>query len=196
MERRIMSVELRVSQENRLVGYAAVFDRRSQLLFNTFYEEIAPSAFTNVLARNPDVKALWNHNPDYPLARTLNGTLQLHQDDTGLHVELQPNDTSWGRDAYAAIARGDVDQMSFMFSVAKQGDEWKKLPDGKMLRRITNFDALGEVSPVTFPAYTQTNIGLRGDDLGDMPDIPASQGRTETRRRRLAVINCNRVVYR
>lgn len=188
MERRIVAVELRVAQENKLVGYAAVFGRRSQLLFNSFYEEIAPSAFTEVLARNPDVKALWNHNPDFPLARTSNGTLQLQQDDTGLRVELQPNDTSWGRDAYAAIARGDVDQMSFMFSVAKQGDEWKKLPDGKLLRRITNFELLGEVSPVTFPAYTQTSIGLRGQDLGDMPKIPA-QGRTEARRRKLAVIN-------
>lgn len=190
MERRIVAVELRVAQENKLVGYAAVFDRRSQLLFNSFYEEIAPSAFTEVLAKNPDVKALWNHNPDFPMARTSNGTLLLQQDTTGLRVEIQPNDTSWGRDAYAAIARGDVDQMSFMFSVAKQGDEWKKLPDGKLLRRITNFESLGEVSPVTFPAYTQTRIGLRGDDLGDMPEIPV-QGHTETRRRRMAVINCN-----
>ena len=201
MEKRIFSIELRANESdpNRLVGYAAVFGQRSQLLYKRFYEVIQPGAFASALGNNNDIRALWNHNPDFPLARTKNGTLRLQEDAHGLRVEIVPPDTSWGRDAMASIKRGDVDQMSFAFDVGENGQLWEQLPDGLLLRTLKDLD-LSEVSPVTFPAYTGTAISARAIDLGDQPEIPLdlrgdpaeivaslARARSETRKRRLVL---------
>lgn len=198
MEKRFYTIEMRAAEDgsNKLVGYAAVFNQRSQLLYGQFYEEIKRGAFTASMGR--DIRALWNHNADFPLGRTRNGTLSLAEDDYGLRVEITPPDTTWGRDAATSIQRGDVDQMSVGFDVPKGGDAWKELPDGKFLRTLTTIN-LSEVSPVVFPAYTGTEIALRSEQLGDMPEIPtnlrgdspetdvaAAQGRMAARKRRLA----------
>jgi hypothetical protein len=61
-------------------GYAAVFDSVTDI--GPFQERIAPGAFSDVL--DNDVRLLINHD-GVPLARTTNGTLELKQDDTGLH---------------------------------------------------------------------------------------------------------------
>ena len=57
-------------------------------------------------------------------------------------------------------SRGDVDQMSFGFTVA--GDEWETNEDtGRELRTITKIGRLFDVSPVTFPANPNTDVALR-----------------------------------
>ncbi len=147
-------------------GYAAVFNSLSQPL-GDFRERIAPGAFADALLQGADIRALWNHNPDYPLGRTKNGTLRLTEDHRGLAVEIDPPDTSWGRDAVAAIRRGDVDGMSFAFQVQEQ-ELGKDAQGGKVrtLRKVQLF----EVSPVTFPAYPATEVGLRCVADGDMDD--------------------------
>jgi HK97 family phage prohead protease len=148
-------------------GYAVVFNQWSVPMTDgrgrKFKERVAPSAFDRALANNTDIRALWNHNMDYPLGRTANGTLQLRKDAQGLRFELRPDpDTFWGASAVAAIRRGDVSGMSFTFLVAeKQGDTWAKPEsDGLAQRTLLDTDLL-EVSPVTFPAYPQTSAQVR-----------------------------------
>jgi len=67
-----------------------------------------------------------------------------------------------GRDARELISRGDVDAMSFGFTVARGGDEWSA--DGSV-RTLTKIN-LHEVSIVAFPAYTATagSTAVRGLD--------------------------------
>jgi HK97 family phage prohead protease len=92
-----------------------------------------------------------------------NGTLQLRKDSQGLRFELRPDpNTFWGSSAVAAIRRGDVSGMSFMFMVAeKNGDTWSKPElDGLAQRTLLDADVL-EISPVTFPAYPQTSAQVR-----------------------------------
>ncbi|MFN8493834.1 MAG: HK97 family phage prohead protease [Caldilineaceae bacterium] len=153
-----------------IFGYAAVFNVLSEELFGIFRETIMPGAFDGCLV-DCDIRALWNHNPDFPLGRTTNDTLRLEQDNTGLRIEIEPPETQIGRDAVKSIQRGDVDQMSFAFEVIE--DEWSEGPDGVV--RTLHAVKLFEVSPVVFPAYPQTNVGVgvRGLDWGVMPDIPA-----------------------
>lgn len=202
-ERRVFHVEMRVAGEGaapRLEGYAAVFDQLSLLLFGQFKERIERGAFAASLASD-DVRSLWNHNADFPLGRTKAGTLRLAEDAHGLRTEIDPPQTTMGRDAVESIRRGDVDQMSFAFDVLPNGDEWEQGPDELLIRTIKKV-RLYEVSPVTFPAYPSTSIQARGvQELGDQPVIPErfrggvavgeaerAQGRSATRRRRLATI--------
>lgn len=150
-----------------VAGYAVVFNAWSVTMVNErgrkFRERVAPSAFDRVLAGQVDVRALWNHNDDYPLGRTGNGTLRIDKDSRGLRFELRPDPaTFWGASAVAAIRRGDVTGMSFAFAVAPDGgDVWEKPgPDGVALRTLLDADLL-ELSPVTYPAYPATSVTVR-----------------------------------
>lgn len=165
IERRAFRVaELRVDggegEGQRIEGYAAVYNQQSELMWN-FREVIEPGFFEGVLYG--DTRSVWNHNTDYVLGRTKNGTLELQDDDRGLHVKIDPPETSWGKDALISIQRGDVDQMSFAFEVKVDGDRWVELDDGTYIRYLKRGGCkqLYEVSPVTFPAYPQTSVAVR-----------------------------------
>jgi HK97 family phage prohead protease len=150
--------ELRAAGDDQkpvIDGYAAVFDEFSEDL-GGFIERIAPGAFTETL-KSADVRALWNHNSDYPLGRTKSGTLKLGEDKRGLAFEVQVPDTQYGRDLVVSMKRGDVDQMSFAFGVKK--DNWEQV-DGQVIRTLLEVE-LYDVSPVTYPAYPQTSAAVR-----------------------------------
>lgn len=173
LERRYCPLQIRAAGDagpRRLAGYAAVFDSLSVVMWG-FRERLAAGAFAEGLANGDDVRALWNHNTDFVLGRTKNRTLNLTEDATGLAFELEPPDTQLARDLVASVARGDVDQMSFGFVVLE--DQWDLDADEQMIRTIRKVK-LYEISPVTFPAYNATSVGLRGEEAvyGVKPKIP------------------------
>jgi len=144
-------------------GYAAVFDSESEPIGGRFREVIRSGAFKKTIQES-DTRALWNHDSAMPLGRTANDTLELREDDHGLAFKLHLPDTTAGRDAYTSIQRGDVSNMSFGFNVIKEkwsgqasreGDE-----ENTELRELLEV-ALHEISPVTFPAYTATEVEAR-----------------------------------
>jgi HK97 family phage prohead protease len=140
-------------------GYAAVFNAPSEPL--PFTERIAPGAFKRSLQSRNDIKLLWNHESGTVLGSTRAGTLRLEEDNVGLRVSADLPDTQAGRDAAYLIKRGDVDAMSFGFSVPKGGDEWVSADE-----RVLNSVRLFETSIVAFPAYEQTagSTAVRGLD--------------------------------
>lgn len=151
-----------------ITGYAAVFNELSVMMWG-FREEILKGAFAESIERN-DIRALWQHETDQVLGRTKNGSLRLWEDDKGLQFELEPADTTLGRDAVTSIERGDVDQMSFGFRSLPDGDEWRFDDDEMLIRTLKKVDLL-EVSPVTWAAYPQTSVGVRGmPDMASLPD--------------------------
>jgi len=156
------TVEFRVrsGQNPMLAGHAAVFDQLSEELgfFESFREIIKPGAFSETL-KTADVRALWNHDPNFPLGRVRAKTLRLAEDAVGLAVEIDMPDTDYARNIMALVERGDVNQMSFAFSVPDGGDDWKRSDEG-LVREVKAVN-LFDVSPVTFPAYTQTDLGVR-----------------------------------
>lgn len=183
-----------------ITGYAVVFNSLSEIMTDLrgrkFRERIAPGTFDRVLAAAPDIRSLWNHNADMPLARTRNNTLRVIKDLHGLRIEMQPPGTSWGTDAVVSIRRGDVTGMSFAFSVNGQmGDVWERPgADGVALRTIVDAD-LYEVSPVTFPAYPATQVAVRsvtmpdwaesdGQEAGEIAASSQAQERQDALRRR------------
>jgi HK97 family phage prohead protease len=100
---------------------------------------------------------LFNHDPSLILGRTKAGTLALREDDVGLHIELEPADTSYARDLMESIKRGDIDQMSFAFRVIR--DRWTYNEDDLDERELLEV-ALYDVAPVTYPFYEGTSIGI------------------------------------
>lgn len=154
--------ELRIAENDGggsvIEGHAAVFDSWSETLGSIFpFQEIVrKGAFKDSIAKD-DIRALFNHDPNYVLGRNRAGTLELVEDEIGLRVRISPPDTTWARDLQASIRRGDISQMSIGFIV--EDDEWstRNGMDMRELKRVQLFD----VSPVTFPAYTATDVGVR-----------------------------------
>lgn len=144
-----------VSELRSIEGYAALYNSRTDLGY--LMEEIAPGAFDNVL--NNDVRCLFNHDPNFILARSVNGTLALTLDERGLKYSYTTPDRTYARDLQNAIESGDVSESSFGFIVEEA--EWNELENGVMLRRITKIKELFDVSPVTYPAYKDTSVAQR-----------------------------------
>lgn len=152
--------ELRVSDEGNqdIIGHAAVFDSWSETLGGLFpFKEIIKKGAFEETIKKDDIRALFNHDPNYVLGRNKSGTLELEEDEIGLKVKITPPNTSWAKDLVESIRRGDISQMSIGFIVEK--DTWGTEDgiDTRTIKKVQLFD----VSPVTFPAYTQTDVGVR-----------------------------------
>lgn len=155
-----------------IAGYAALFNSPSEDL-GGFTEIIKPGAFASAITRGDDVRALWNHDPNFVLGRTKSGTLTLSEDDKGLAISINPPDTQWANDLITSIQRGDVDQMSFGF-ICLQEDWSGDL--GSPVREVCDV-ALFDVSPVTYPAYQQTSVNVRSSQeiLATFKPVPPVQ---------------------
>src|SRR5690625_1272981 len=161
VERRAFPIELRAEDADApgLIGYAARYNVLSGNL-GGFRERILPGAFADAVLTS-DIRALWNHEDSLVLGRTKSGTLRVADTELGLHVEIDLPDTTAGRDALTSIRRGDVDQMSFAFTVGPDGDRWFEDEDGRVIREIRSVKELFDVSPVTYPAYDATTVSAR-----------------------------------
>jgi HK97 family phage prohead protease len=141
-------------------GYAAVFNSDSEPL--PFIERIAPGAFRKSLKGRNTIKMYMNHDSSMLLASTRSRTLRLEEDSRGLLVNADLPDTTVGRDLSVLMQRGDVDSMSFGFSVPSGGDKWSDDGMTRELRQVR----LHEVSVVTgFPAYKATSATVRSLDI-------------------------------
>ena len=153
----IEEMETREDGKPFISGYAAVFNRLSVPLWG-FREKIAPGAFKNSLASGKNIFALWNHDSNHPVGSTGGGQLKLEEDEKGLRFELEPIDTTAGRDLSEMIRSGVVKGVSFGFRVIKQ--EWDEADPKNIIRTLVEND-LFEVSPTPFPAYPQTSVSAR-----------------------------------
>lgn len=140
-------------------GTPIVFDAEADLGY--FKEIIDRGALDGTDLR--DVPLFVNHNTDMiPLARSrrnnANSTMQLSPNENGMdfraNLDIENNATA--REVYSAISRGDLDKMSFMFTIDKE--EWEDLDTDYPTRHIRSIKKVYEISAVNFPAYTQTSI--------------------------------------
>lgn len=184
IERRVLATNMEVRAEGdkpQIVGHAAVFNRDSDLIGGMFIERIAPGAFAESLAKPDDVRALINHDSNLLLARNISGTLALKEDDRGLHVAIDPPNTTYANDLLESAKRGDISQMSFGFQTIE--DSWTRgengAPDVRTLRKVRLFD----VSVVTFPAYPDTDVAVRSHEAF-LKQAPAAANDLDLRRRR------------
>lgn len=188
-ERRTLHSEFRVEQREdgkKLIrGHAAVFNSETDL--GWFRERIAPGAFSESIGKD-DVRALFNHDENFILGRNKAGTLTMREDEQGLYVEIDPPDTQVARDLVTSIERGDISQMSFGFQTIK--DSWETEDNAAKDLRTLEKVKLWDVSPVTFPAYQETDVAVRSHDCWSQSkaeSLKYKPFKTALLRRRLAL---------
>lgn len=169
LELRPFTFEVRAEQDekhgNILTGRPIVYDQKTDL--GGYDEIIEQGALADTDLR--DVRFLVNHNTNMiPLARSRNNnensTMQMSIDEEGMkiRVDLDIENNVEAKSLYSAVERGDIDGMSFMFTV--EGHKWDDIESEHPTRTITKIGKVMEVSAVTFPAYEQTSISARGLD--------------------------------
>ena len=160
-------------------GYFSVFNSEYPL-WEGASEIVKPGAFTNSVSG--DVRALINHDSSLVLGRTKAGTLTLRQDERGLWGSIRINrDDVDAMNLYARVQRGDVDQCSFGFDIKR--DTFVDLGDGKCRWEIEEVDPLYEVSVCTFPAYTETSVSARKQDLAEIEKRRAEAWRSDMKKK-------------
>jgi uncharacterized protein len=157
----IRAVQDPENKEMIVEGYAIRFNEPATFSFggDDFHEVIDARALDK--ADLTDVPFKYNHSDNVMImARTRNQTLQLIRDEQGLFIRASLADTTAGRDLYTLIKRGDIDKMSFAFTVdyENNGDEY----DNKTkTRTITRIKKMWDVAAVDTPAYDTTSISAR-----------------------------------
>lgn len=155
--------------EPKFFGHAAVFNSRTAIgnpLRWGWYEEIAEGAFTKTLQEG-DARFLVDHDSRLLVARKSAGDLRLAEDAVGLATDADLDvELSYVKDLVRNLEKKRITGMSFGFYVVK--DEWftetVETSDGNTAEvevRIIQEVRLLEVSAVTFPAYEDTDAGLR-----------------------------------
>ncbi len=157
------------NEENKQLveGYAAVFNQRiliweSEWSGWKYMEVIDRNAFDG--ADMSDTVFKYNHGDiAMVLARASNNTLTMNTDDKGLRISADIIDTNNGTDVYKLIKRGDLNKMSFAFTVKNERSESDR--ENKIYTRtITAFDKIYDVAVVDFPAYDGTSIQARSKE--------------------------------
>lgn len=144
-----------------LGGIAAVVNSVTDLGY--FEEVIAPGAFDYALQKDYDIRCLFNHESELILGRTKANTCKVF-------VNAQGNlEYTWVPDyenpthvsVVRSIMRGDITQSSFAFTIREQ--VWTESEKyGNMGKRVVNvIEDLYDVSPVTYPAYEDTEADAR-----------------------------------
>lgn len=140
-----------------IVGYALKFNRWSDTLGGWFRELLEPESLRDADMSN--VVALFNHDSSKILGR-VGRNLTLTVDEIGLKFEVTPTNTTYAKDLMENIRSGVVSQCSFAFSLSGEDgtEEWREAGDGVMERRIKKIEQIYDVSPVTTPAYSDTEV--------------------------------------
>ena len=148
------------TDEMKIEGYFVVFNSETKL-FENYYEEISDKAFKDIDLS--DIRALADHDTAKVLGRTKSQTLSLTVDDKGLYGEIIINkNDSEAVNLYERVKRGDIDQCSFGFNILDETMDTRA--DGSTKWTITEIE-LFEVSVVTFPAYADTAVEARSEQM-------------------------------
>jgi HK97 family phage prohead protease len=145
-------------------GYFSVFNSPYEL-WEGVSEVVKPGAFSDCMGQ--DVRALINHDSTLVLGRTKAGTLELKEDSHGLWGRIRINrEDGDAMNLYARVQRGDVDQCSFGFDIERE--TFVDLGNGCCRWEIDKVNPLYEVSVCTFPAYVETSVSARKQQLEEI----------------------------
>lgn len=146
-----------------LEGKAVVFDEET-VLFSwdeiEYKEVIRKGAFDETDFSKAFLK--YNHSDTVmPMARFKNGTLKIEIRDDGVWIKAELANTTASRDLYELVKRGDIDKMSFAFTIREESFDqithtWT----------VLKVDKLYDVAAVNVPAYDSTELYARR--LGDV----------------------------
>lgn len=183
----------------RFVGLSAVYGQRVAIGNPRswgFFEEFVPGAFAESLDED-DQRMLIDHNTYYIVSRVSAGDLRQVDTARGVEVDSDLDDElSYVRDLRVNVRKRRITGMSIAFRPKPNGETWsvidveEPLDEGKVavykaeLRQVSA-SWLYEHSPVTFPAFPQTEADLRAravERRSRMPELAELLGADEARR--------------
>lgn len=178
-------------------GRAIVYNVLSKDL-GGFREIIRPGAAATALD-GADVVAFADHDRTRLLGRRGAGTLRLIDGPDALRYEIDPPDTSYVRDLRENMRIGNIAGSSFQFGMwpnSLRGQKWERRSDG-VVREITEFRRIVEVSVVSSPAYLETDASLafrafeefQRSEVETMGNALAGRGRVALMRQGMAEID-------
>lgn len=142
-------------------GIAAVINSVTDLGY--FEEVIEAGAFDYALNKEYDIRCLFNHEAELILGRTKANTCKVFVNAEGnLEYTWVPDyENPTHMSVVRSIMRGDITQSSFAFTIKEQ--KWSESTKyGTMGKRtILVIEDLYDVSPVTYPAYADTEADAR-----------------------------------
>jgi len=140
-----------ITDDGVFEGYASTFGGEP----DSYGDIVMPGAFSKTLAEGGKtgfgVAMLWQHDSRKPLGVWLS----LIEDKKGLAVQGQLARTQLGQEARELMKMGALKGLSFGYDVI---DSAREINDDDQRIRYLKELALWEVSPVTFPANTRSNI--------------------------------------
>lgn len=179
--------DINLEKDDMLIsGYAVVFNSEAVLFTddkgNQYKEVITRDALKN--CDLSDVILRYNHKDTASLlARTSNDTLQLSTDDTGLYFVASIANTNTGRDIYELVKRGDLNKMSFGFTVESDYIQ-------NRTRYITAIKNIFELSLVDFPAYQSTYVeAVKRDFYAAEEEMQAAIANIATLRKKVELLS-------
>lgn len=166
------------NDEMVIEGYFAVFNKRTEL-FPGAFEKIDSEAFNSTLGN--DVRALINHDTTMVLGRNKSNTLELKTDSHGLWGKVRINEHDADAvNMYQRVKRGDIDGCSFGFNIINEETDFRD--DGSIEWTLKEID-LHEVSVCTFPAYDETGIQARHNEIKQHEKRKFEQRKNQLRER-------------
>lgn len=168
-DKRAMPKVVGEGDSRTIEGYAVVFEKESRMMFDfwkgkKFVEIIKREAVTNEDLAKWDIKALLEHDKSRLLARSFNGkgSLSLSVDDYGVKYRFESPNTVDGDTALELIRRRDMFGSSFAYTSNESKDvKYTKREDDSLLREVTKFSGMYDVSIVTDPAFFGTDVTVR-----------------------------------
>lgn len=175
----LASVHLREAEDGSesrvLEGYALKFGVRSVLMgyYYPEYEILEPGCITEEMLREQRIYFTMFHNRQIVLGRwdKGEGTLKLTVDSIGLKVECEMPHTTDGDTALELVRRGDLSEMSFIYSTDEDDSEncvsYEKTDEKTewgatiYLRHVKKILGIYDVTIAGNPAYEDTEIQAR-----------------------------------
>lgn len=158
-----MKIEIRADGAH-ISGYVNATEKKSRPVITPHgkvIEEIEPRAFERAIERAGEITLTVDHDSSSVYARTSDGTLQLYEDDIGLHADVLIQDAMLIELAKTGKIRG------WSFGMYNVVDEIVERADDLPLRKVKDLD-LDHVTLVVkkTPVYSATSVEIRaGSDV-------------------------------
>ena len=155
-----MRIEIRADGA-RITGYVNVTEKKSRPVITPHgrvVEEIEPRAFGDAIQRAGNITLTVDHDDTHVYASTESGTMQLTEDDIGLHADVTITDPELIRLAKTGKIRG------WSFGMYNVVDTLEERADDLPLRKISALD-LDHLTLVVnkTPVYAATSVEVRAD---------------------------------
>lgn len=156
-----------------LFGHAAVTGEWTDLadFLGPYREQVASGAFKKTLKERGVPVVQFNHGRDPAVGTKPIGLATVaHEDDRGLYIEADLFDAEYVRELIPALRSGAISGMSFMFDVVRESWTWASDSESGMDERTIEEVRLYEAGPVVWPAYEQTDVGIRSAIASEVLD--------------------------